>query len=237
MDSNNRNKNRRFQGKNNYKTPSRGQSSDASSKEQLLEKIKDLEQQIVDLKNQNVPAKTSASDIAGQKEQITTSFMVSKDSKVSPKFEALMSEDFTAVSKEDSKVKVKLCEKDIVDNEIILGDTLLIEVHKDLNIKSVKVAQRAKRAEVESLVTQRDNTFYAVSQFATHKLLNYEVMAKAILKGFEVTLILPEGHEKESYYALVKFVEGVVSTEDSVYAPTHTKPTFDPRVIEDDDLV
>lgn len=210
----------------------------ADSTKQFLEnRVKELEKEVLDLKQ-----KLAGSDVTNSPNlQITTSEIIKDASdtsiKIPQKFEALVSLDFTAISKEDQKLKVKLSEKDIVENEIIIGDTLLVETQRDQSIKGVKVAQRVKRSEVESLVIQKGEEFYAVSQYATHKLLKYEVQSKAVLKGFDITLLLPENNEKNSYYALIKFIEGAGQGDDSVYTPSHTKPTYDPRVIEDDDLV
>lgn len=190
---------------------------------QLEEKFKDLEKKLKSIPASNV--------------QITTfpSAPVEGSSKLPPKFEAIMSKDFVAVGKEDAQIKVKISDKDLSENQIIVGDTLLIESEKGNLIKKIKVAQKVKRIDHEALVTEKDGIFYAVSQFATHRLLNHDVQTKGVLKGFELTVTLPEGGEKDSYYCLVKFVEGGEVPGDSM--ASISKPQYDPRVIEDDDLI
>ena len=91
---------------------------------------------------------------------------------------------------------MELKDEDIVKNQLVFGDGLILETNKDGSVKEVKVAQRVKRSEVEALITEKDGRFYAVSQYATYKLLDYDIKTKGVLKGFEVIAILPLGQEK-----------------------------------------
>lgn len=200
------------------------------SRQELEDKYKKLQDKIEELEKK-------LSEFASDNGQITTSQSIPVDTKISlpAKFEAIMSKDFIAIGKENDTLKVKIADKDLAESQIILGDTLLIEAEKGSIIKKIKVAQKVKRIDHEALVTEKDGTFYAVSQFATHKLLTHEVQTKGILKGFELTITLPEGKEKDAYFCLVKFVEG--GEVPGKPMNSISKPQYDPRVIEDDDLV
>lgn len=131
-------------------------------------------------------------------------------------------------------------EETIVNNRLVMGDSVLIVTSKD-TVKSLKVAQKAKREVVEALVTQQGNDFYAVSKYATHKLTNYDIKTKGVLKGFEVNLLLPKDKEEEAKVVVIDSVESSHLKEENKKGveedKTQQKTSYDPRVIQHDDLV
>lgn len=134
---------------------------------------------------------------------------------------------------------IKLNEKDVVDNQVIMGDEVILEF-KGGNIDKFKVARRAKREVIEALVTQKDNILYAVSQHGVHKLLDYDIKTKGVLKGFEVNLLAPKEKGEQAKVCVVKDIEssGNYSVPKKEGAVEIKKAlNYDPRVLGDDDLV
>lgn len=117
-----------------------------------------------------------------------------------------------------------------IQNELCMGDKVTLEIGKGGNIESIKVAQRAKRLKIESLISKIGDDYYAISRFASHRLLNYDVHKHNVQKGFEVEIIVPKNFEKNAKVVLLSSVisSGVGNT---------IKIDYDPRVIEPDDLI
>lgn len=130
----------------------------------------------------------------------------------------------------------ELSEKQVVDNTLVMGDEVLLE-KKGSEVIKVKVARRAKREVVEGLVTSKKDVLYAVTKFNVHKLIDYDVKTKGVLKGFEVNLLLPKDSEDKALVAIIKDVES--SGGHKVEDKTNIKqaPSHDPRTLQDDDLV
>lgn len=181
-----------------------------------------------------------------EKEYTNNANNLSVPSSIKPKYAGKKVASIQAVATETLDAGVgdksyRINGEDVVQNQLVMGDDLLIEVEGD-NVKSVKVARRFKRNEVEGLVTVKDDIFYAVSEYGVHKLINYDVKTKAVLKGFEVSLLLPKDKEPQAKVAIIKDVESsgnhVVSTGENLEEnKTEPQSKPDPRVLGDDDLV
>jgi len=217
---------------------------------ELKKKIEELENQLKD-KGGNAK-KLDVSTLPKKAHDSSKNFTGSSNVQ---KEEALVDENMKALTK--SKRVVDIPEEFAVQNNLVCGDSLILEYKRGGDLDKVKVAQRAKRNYVEALVTKKDDILYAVSQFSTHKLLNYDVQTKQILKGFELSVILPQDKESIVKVCVVKEVlstgEHNVSTNNNV-APSsidqspktpeqvnkniiQEKKVYDPRVLMDDDLV
>jgi hypothetical protein len=171
---------------------------------------------------------------------------LNKTSSTKPKYvgkkganiEAVVTETLDALVGDKS---YRISGEDVVKNQLVMGDELLVELEKD-KVRSVKVARRFKRVEVEGLVTVKDESFYAVSEHGVHKLINYDVKTKAVLKGFEVSLLLPKDKEFKAKAAIIKNVESsgnhtVTNTENINEGSKEPAKKTDPRVLQEDDLV
>lgn len=210
----------------------------------ILQKIKHLEDRVKNLEKMldnknlnpsvpNLPAKKY--DYSGKK-QITN--------KSNAKNEFLVTVDAHLNLNDEEGNTYKVSEEECVKNMLVMGDTLLINV-TDSKVNSIKVSQRAKRIKEEALVISKDSNFYAVSKFATHKLLNYDVTSRGVLKGFEVKLLLPKNKEKQAVVSVIDFVEGsgglnakkINTYTGEIYTQSTPNLKTDIRVVADDDLV
>lgn len=211
----------------------------------ILQKIKHLEDRIIKLENllngknlinpliNSIPEKKY--DCRGKKQD---------NYKSSKKNDFLVTVDSNLNFIDDSGIIYKISDEECVKNKVVMGDILLVNI-VDKEISSIKVSQRAKRVREEALVITKDNNFYAVSKFATHRLLNYDVTKLGVLKGFEVKLLLPKDREAEANVALIDSVEssggGLTIEKNSSGRDFNSAPPMlqktDNRVLEDDDLV
>lgn len=142
---------------------------------------------------------------------------------------------------EDEKGNVyEVGEEMVVKNGLLMGDKLLVLI-KNNTVDTIKVSQRAKRVKEEALVTIKDDIFYAVSKFATHKLIYYDVLSRGVLKGFEVKITLPKDFEKSANVVLIDSVEnsgGMNNNKNEINEqPVVKQQNSNIRVVEDDDLV
>ncbi|MBP7859938.1 hypothetical protein KA001_03210, partial [Patescibacteria group bacterium] len=130
----------------------------------------------------------------------------------------------------DEKGRVYRIEDELkFKNELCMGDAVTLELEGE-NIKSIKVAQRAKRSKIEALASKIGDDFYAISRFASHRLLNYDVVKNNIQKGFELSIIVPKTKEKDAKVVLIASVE-------SSGVGNNIKVEYDARIIEPDDLI
>jgi|SRR3989344_5031131 len=225
--------------------------------EQLEKRInlleKKIEQKSIVIKDSNDINKDNARVVSPPRENLPRPLEkkppTSSSSKYVPRgisrVEASVDSELKAVSNTDKNLVMELKDEDIVKNQLVFGDGLILETNKDGSVKEVKVAQRVKRSEVEALITEKDGKFYAVSQYATHKLLDYDIKTKGVLKGFEVIAILPLGQEKLAKVCVLKETvstgmhnihnEKNLEVDSSSTVNKQIKP--DPRVLENDDLV
>ncbi|MBP7860014.1 hypothetical protein KA001_03590, partial [Patescibacteria group bacterium] len=82
----------------------------------------------------------------------------------------------TELNAKDEKGRVYRIEDELkFKNELCMGDAVTLELEGE-SIKSIKVAQRAKRSKIEALASKIGDDFYAISRFASHRLLNYDVV-------------------------------------------------------------
>lgn len=138
-----------------------------------------------------------------------------------------------------NKQTYEIDEKNIVDNQLVMGDEVILEF-KDNKIDKLKVARRAKREVIEGLVTEKNSLLYAVSKHSVHKLLDYDVTTKGVLKGFEVNLLVPKDLGDKAKVCVVKDIE---SSGNHTIKPKEgaveikKAPNYDPRVLDEDDLV
>lgn len=230
------------------------------------DKLKDLEKRIKYLESKlkilaNDPNAPKVSKPKNKKENNSENNNKAAK-KYLPKYECVLNQNLNAVDKDDDSIVFELNDEDLVKNNVCMGDDVIVETNKDGTIKALKVAQRTKRSYVEALVTEKNDSFYAVSEHATHKLLDYDVKTNGVLKGFEVVLILPNGKEKNAVVSIIKevtsatkhfedvpkihsqeqdYLQQYPNTPDAIpvqnETPKDVKKLHDPRVLEDDDLV
>ena len=195
----------------------------------LEKKVKTLESKLKEVKQKplpkksNDPSKKSAPKVA--------------------KFESLVNADFTVTSPKGEKIS--LDQEFIVSNTVLPGDTLFVEYKNGSYV--FKVARRCKKSFLEALTTEKKDGLYAVSTTGVYKLFSLDVKSKGVLKGFEVNLVLPKGKESSIDKALIQEVlfagpnpdneiESSQNPQDAD-ASSSKEEDFNPRVLEEDDLI
>lgn len=131
---------------------------------------------------------------------------------------------------DNSNKNISLLDEQKFNNKLCFGDKVSIEMGEGEKPLHIKVAQRAKRTKVEALVSKIGDDFYAISKYASHRLLNYDVYRNSLQKGFEVLITVPKDKEKQARVVLTDSVESSGREEEN-------KQKIDYRLIEPDDLI